>query len=301
LDLEYAAKRMEMMFAEQTERNVTGRHGVPREDPGFIEMVEHLLPQLPLVSRLFFLLYRSIQNPSHIELFLEFRMQFSSAVLEDRHMEDMYTAAINYCVRKINGGEDQYLQEILTLYQEILGRGYFDTLPAMLAPHFKNAVVIGCRLGSLDWVRNFVAVHAQRLVDMGKGIAVDFGEGVLAYFERDLVRAARYFYRTLSDFHDVYYGLDARAYLLRIHYESGDLLALETLADSFRMFLRRTQALPAIRKANYQLIIRNLLRLTRTPSHEKSALLKLRQELQHSRKLPIGDWLMAQLELKLKA
>ena len=299
IDSLYCIQRMPLLYAEMNEHMVYGKPLLAVDHAAFLELLESRLHLLPALTALYFYLYQCTINPANEQAYRKFRDLLSHAQLQAREEEDMYSAAINYAIRRLNAGQEAYLHEIFALYSELKQGGRFDTLPGMLAPHFKNAAVIACRLGEYAWAGEFIRQYATRLQEMGQGIAVDFAEGVLAYFQSELRTAARHLNKTLVEFRDVYYGLDARGYLMRIHFETDDLQALDSLADSFKMYLRRTKAIPNFRKSNYQAFIRLVLRLSRIPAHDRESLRNLRAELQNGRKIPVADWLLQQVDKRL--
>ena len=74
-------------------------------------------------------------------------------------------------------------------------------------------------------------------------------------------------------------ALDARMYLLQIYYETGESLALESLAHAFRMFLDRNKNLSQNRKREYIDFILHLRRLSNIPLHDRKRLQKLREQI----------------------
>jgi hypothetical protein len=160
----------------------------------------------------------------------------------------------------------------------------------------KNAVVIASRLGEFAWARDVMQRFEQELQKAARLSAFHFGWGTILYHERDLDRAEPHYHRVLDHAEDVHYSLDARGYLLRIYYETGNIIGLDALLASFRMFLKRSADISGDRKARYNAFIRFAHRLAHTAPHDKESLLQLRERILAARRIPPTAWLLERVE-----
>jgi hypothetical protein len=290
-ELAYCIKKMELLYAALNHGRVVAQ-AKEIHDPQFLDLVGRRLPHLPIQTQMYYHLFCCTIDPQAIQNYHAFRSLLFQSDLKGEYLLDMYTAAVNYCVRKSNAGNQENLIEIFGLYQEMLAQNLLTIKGVFPSPQFKNMVVIAGRLNEFDWIRSFMAKNSDLLPDETKSITIDFCLGVLCFMEGDLKRAEPAFNRVLDNFEDVFFGLDARGYLLRIYYETGNMIGLESLIDSFRMFLKRSRDLSAERKVAYGEFIRFVRRLVRTSPHDDLALRKLQDEIRLGAKVPVTGWLL---------
>jgi hypothetical protein len=94
---------------------------------------------------------------------------------------------------------------------------------------------------------------------------------------------------------EVLFNLDARRVLMRIYYELGEFSALDSLLESFTVYLHRQKNL-GYHKNNYQNLIKFVKKLLH--SDLKNAVLKaeLTLDIENTVELTERDWLLAQLK-----
>ncbi len=87
------------------------------------------------------------------------------------------------------------------------------------------------------------------------------------------------------------HNLDARRMLLRSYFELGEFSALDSLLDSFTIFLRRRRDVGYLRQ-NYLNLIRFTKKLLQVPAAEKGARERLRREIEETKALAEREWLL---------
>jgi hypothetical protein len=298
-DLAHFIRKMELCYLQLNNRLVTGK-GLLRHDTQFLAQIVKWLPHLPSKTLMYFHLYNCTVDLEQENEFLQFKALLSESALDIDAQEEMYTAALNYCARQLNAGKQNYLRETFDLYMEVLGKQAAGKAPALLSSHFKNIVVVACRLGEFQWAQKFVADFFPHLQGEFNRNAYHFALGFIAFSMGDFAKAESNLYRVLDEYEDIFYGIDARVTLLRTHYETGNVIGLESLADSFRMYIKRSAQLSGQRKANLQAFIRQLRRLAHIPKFDKEAFKKLHAEVVSGRELVNKQWLIAKIEQNLR-
>jgi hypothetical protein len=299
LEIAGVIRKMELLYLQVNNRLVTSK-GKKRDDAAFIQLVAEQLPFLPSQTQMYFHLYRCTLYPDLEAEYAHFKQLLSEAKLAPLQLDAMYTAALNYCARRLNSGHPRFLRETFEIYQEMLERQIFGTGGKLLSSHFKNIVLVAGRLSEFEWALQFVEQNVAHLQAEFNHNAYNFSMGVIAFHQRQFEKAERHLYRVLDDYEDIFFGVDARVILLRIHYETENMVGLESLADSFRMFIKRTTQLDGHRKANLQAFIRYLRRLARIPAFDKLALQKLKEAILAGRKFANTAWLLEKVEQNLQ-
>ena len=104
-----------------------------------------------------------------IEVLQEHGAQFPP---EDAY--NIYTYALNYCIGKVNKGQQHFLEEYFRLYQELLDNEIIF-IDGELSPwDFKNIIVIALRLGRFKWVEQFIENYKDRLRESYRDNAVTY-------------------------------------------------------------------------------------------------------------------------------
>lgn len=293
LETSYQIRKLKLLYNQFNHFRITGE-GTRPEATLFLQSLESQWDQLPLEIQLYVLLFRCTMDLDDFEKFKQLRtmLQQHSGDLPAREVDDLYAGQLNYCTRCINRGQDKMAHEMWEIYSEMMEKGLLDSRSKILAAHFKNIMGISARIGKFAWAAQFL----DQLGEEQASNAGHFGRGVLSYFQKKPDEAERHFHRILDDFEDIFFGLDARVYLLRIYFETGNLVGLDSLCESFRMYLKRNKSLPRVRKANYNHFVNCMRRLGRIPPFDHARLTKLRQDIEEGRRIAATGWLLEKLD-----
>lgn len=227
---------------------------------------------------------------------LKFILTTSGHLFEQGMAREIYTAALNHCVRIRNRGDSKILQEIFHLYNEMLDRNLLVEKEQMDAWSFKTIVSCAIKLGKFHWTRTFMEEYGKYVSENFRQNLLTYCRGVLEFHEGDFSSAESRMNQVLESYNDPFFGLDSRAYLLRIHFELGDVTGMEAMVNSFRQFLRRHKHLSAERLKNYQEFIRFFRRLITLPLDKPNRVARLKEEIQASTHQAGRDWLLEKID-----
>ena len=111
------------------------------------------------------------------------------------------------------------------------------------------------------------------------GNALAYNRGVLAFHQKYFDQAEKHFNIVLNDYEDLFYGCDARLWLLKVYYDTGNAIGLESMMESFRMFLQRHKTLGKPHKDRYLTFINYLRRIMNIPPKDTHRMRVLWEEL----------------------
>ncbi|MCB9230771.1 MAG: tetratricopeptide repeat protein [Bacteroidia bacterium] len=247
-------------------------------------------------------LYQLVTEPEKVEGFFRVKEMLGAygGLIEKREAFHIYTAVLNYLARRRNSGYEEVFPEIFLLYQEMLNRGLLLEDNVFNAWHFKSIVSTAIRLEKFAWALDFIQIYGPQLSAQFQANTVNYSRGMIAYYQNRFEEAETLMNKVLEDFSDPFFGLDARSYLLRIYYETGNVTGQDALLNSFRLFLTRHQDLLPDRLENYKEFIRFFRRLVALPPDKPGRAEKLRQEILDSPRQAGRDWLLQKLERFLK-
>jgi hypothetical protein len=252
--------------------------------------------------RLYCQLLAVFRQPTDRAIFETFRqlLQATVSLVAMPDASDIYTGAINHCIRRINMGEAEFAPIMLELYQQM------DTYDLMLhngripAPQFKNMVGLALRFRAFDWAQTVIDRYGKQLDQDPHRNAEGFNQGMLHFAQGNFEAAERCFYRVLQAYEDVFFGLDARSYLLRIHYETGNWTGLESLAESFKMYLKRNKRIPKSHRESYLHTAKFFAKLARLADWNRKGLQNLRAAVERTPFAATSkQWLLQKIDARL--
>jgi hypothetical protein len=211
-------------------------------------------------------------------------------------LRTLYIAALNYCVVKINQGQDQYSRRAFELYRKGLEKHILienNTIPRYT---FGNAVGAAVRIGEFDWAEKFVHDFQGFLNEKERNSMANFNLARIYYAKGDYNRSQTLL--TQFDYDYMFFNIIAKTMLLKIYYEKDEFDAFESLLESMRIYLQRKEALDQARKVAYTNMISLMKKLLNLNPYSKAQKAKLHEQVIATNPLMEREWLLKQLEGK---
>lgn len=206
----------------------------------------------------------------------------------------MYGYAQNYCIRKINTGDSQYLDELFQLYKEGLDKGLLFTNDELSPWHYKNIVVVGLRLNAFDWVEMFIEKYHVYLNKSFQKNAYSYSLAKLHFYKKEYGKVIQ---RLQSiTYEDMFYQLDAKSMLLKTYYELDEVEALYSLMDSFKILLKRKNVISDRHRTNHLNFLKILKKLLNLPSLGREGVAKIKEEIEATKQIADVNWLLEKLK-----
>ena len=162
---------------------------------------------------------------------------------------DLYRFANNYCIRKLNTGNNGYLEQLFDLYKQGLDKGLLIDNGFISEWDYKNIATLGCSLKAFEWTENFLEAFRDKLPENCRENAHAFNLANLFYHKKmyDKVRTTL----LKVQFTDVKYHLNTAFLLLRTYFEESDTEALFNLLDTLRIYILRNRQITTEEKKGY--------------------------------------------------
>lgn len=224
------------------------------------------VPPLEMAYLLSIDMYDETEGESHFLDLLALLGEHAGGFEREESLE-LYGYALNYCIHFANQGRQEYLHHASALYRDMLDKELSLERNKISALHFKNMVALHCRLGMLDWVREFIQDYGPKL-DVGpESPVLQYNQAVLAFHLGDFRNSIRLLKENIAlTKDDVFYGMDARVYLWKSYFEYRAHLSIEEvdemfrLYDSFRIFIDRNKKISDHHRRAYRNFIREFKR-----------------------------------------
>jgi len=206
---------------------------------------------------------------------------------------EIYLMAINYCIKRLNRGDQDYIREGLDLYKSGLKNGVFFEDGYLSSFTYKNISRLGLALGEYYWVEDFLNRYKKLLFPESRENTYIYNLAHFHFQKSDYDQTMKLLLRV--EFKDVLNSLDARRMLLRIYYELGEYDPLDSLMVSFKTYISRQKDIGYL-KDNYLNLIRFVKKMLNSNLSSTKTKKVLIAEINQTEALAERSWLLKQLE-----
>lgn len=305
LELHFLRVRFQYSCEMLNRQNVVGTSYDTTTLAHAIEMYETLPERYaaePVIGA-YYRVLKMLLEPEDVQAYQALRelLEEQSANLPRDEARTLYVYAQNFCIRRVNEGEAEYLDYLFTLYQEMLDRETIYEAGRLSQWDYKNIVSLGLRLGKTEWVAEFVESGRERIVSEYQENAYAYNRAYFDYATGNYPAALRQLHTV--EFSDVFYHLGTKAIQMKIYYELEEAEALLSLFSTFKTYLRRQEGISAYQRRTHLNLVKYVQRLDRLRertsrmSRENYALelQKLQAQVEAADGVSNQQWLLAEI------
>jgi hypothetical protein len=259
-----------------------------------LEKIESGVYRCPPSVLAYFYAYKALTGSSQL---IDFQT-LKNIIIHDGHLfpkneiRDLYLLAINFCIKKLNSGGRIFETEALDLYKNGLENGAILENKTLSPFTYKNVMMLALKHSEHVWAEQFLLDFKKYLPERERENLFKYNFALFHFRQKNYPKAMQLLQEvTLKE---VLYNLDARRVLMCIYYELGELAALDSLLESFTVFLHRQKDL-GYHKNNYQNLIKFVKKLLQMDLKSEVLKAQLRKEIEETKELTERDWLLAQL------
>ena len=206
---------------------------------------------------------------------------------------DLFTLAINFCIKKINSGVAAFRQDAFGLYRSGLEKKVLLDNDIISPFTYNNVLNSALLVGEWDWAGRFLESYKPHLPEAERENTYHFNLANLFFRKKEYGQAMDLLRHV--EFKDKLHNLDARRMLLRMYYETGAIAALDSLLDSFEAYIRRQKDL-GYHGENYLNLVRLTKKLLQVPKGEKEARQRLATEIAETKSVAERVWLLEKVK-----
>lgn len=300
LDYYYISKKLKFMCEMFTRQNFLNSE---YKTPLIHELLEHVkntdysaFPAIHVYYRVLKTLIEEDNEENYREL-LE-SLQTHGTHFNKDELRDLYFLAQNYCTKKINQGQQNYLREYFNLSIVLLEKELIYENGFIIPSTFKNIVTVGLRLEEFEWTENFIYTYKDRLAPKFRENAFTYNLAWLHFFKEEYKKTLRLLSNV--EYMDVYYVLDSKCLLLKTYYELEEVDAFYSLVDSFYVYLRRNDLISGYQKTIFLNFVKFVKKLMRVRLGDRKAAQKLIDEIHETQQVASISWLLKKAESMVK-
>ncbi len=242
---------------------------------------------------------RTLTEPENEENFASLLQTLKSKAHLFPQMEarEMYIYAQNFCIRQINKGKTKFLNEILDIYRILLEREIILEKGILSPWDYKNIVVTALRLNEFQWTEKFINAYKSKLPEAERENAYTYNLAKYYFYKKDYSQVLQLLQNV--EYSDVFYSLDSKSMLLKTYYELNEMDSLDSMLDSFKIYLLRNKSLSEHHVKTYKNLLKITHKLSRLISSDKKKIALLETEIEQTKPLADVGWLREKiLELK---
>lgn len=269
------------------------------------EIIEHLerykqkYEDYPPIS-IYYQVFLTSTDNENVEHYYKLKDLLNKHALEFPKEEALtiYYSAINYCIRKLNTGNQQFSEELFELYNSLLEKEIIFVNDELSPWTFKNICVLGLRLGKYDWTENFIQSYYHKLPEESRENAVSYNMAQLYFYQQQYDNVIKLLHTV--EYEDPSYNLNSKTMLLATYYETDEIEPLYSLLESFRTYLNRHKSdIPDYRRIHYSNLIKFTKKLLKIMPGDQPAVKRLKEEITNTKHIASIQWLnekVAELE-----
>lgn len=245
---------------------------------------------------IYYQIYLTLKDPDGDEHFLRLKELLGEHYGKFRPDEarNFYYAALNYCIKRLNTGSKEYLNESFLLYKDALARDLLFENGYLSAWNYKNIVSIGLQLKEFEWVKSFINYYKDFLIESYRDNAYSYNLAKYHFAVENYSEVIKLLQRVEYD--DLFYNLDSKSTLIKTYYETQETEALLFLLDSFKMYLTRNKIVSEYHRINYMNMIRYVKKILDIKDPKSDSALKLRNEIKEESRLTNKNWILEKLD-----
>ncbi len=292
----YVLGQLRLQCSTAVFQNVSRQNPAESASASFQLDAHHPALQSQPGIRLYTCLLAALRDPENEAAFYEAKTLIHEnwKLFREAERREQYLIALNFCIRKINTGQNHFMAQAFELYKSGLENKALFENGILSQFTYKNATTAGIMAGHSPWVRQFLEDYKPFLHPRERHHTYVYNLAVYHFRLRDYEQAMTLL-RDANLGDDSLTNLDARSMLVRIYYERGYTEALESLLDSFSAYLRRRTDI-GYHKGHYENLIRFVRQMLRKFPLTSTIKARIREEATATQHLAERGWLMQQLE-----
>lgn len=295
LDIFYLTEKMRYYYTFLTLRNIA-----PLEKEVF--PITHIVNEVKKLDytkhpplAIYYQIYLTFSFQDEEEHFQDLKklINIYLEIFPKNEAKDIYESILNYCIAKVNKGNQEYFKEMFELFEYGLNSRILIPNDKLDPANFRNISITALRLGKYAWTDKFISEYNHLLEPKYRQNAVIFNRARLETYKKNFEKVIELL-REVT-FEDLVYELSSKALQIVAYYELNEQEVLISFLSSFNTFLRRNTKIPERRKNNYKKLIYFTRKLIKLTPRMKPDIKKLRTEINDSENFADKPWLLEKI------
>lgn len=260
---------------------------------GFLEYIEQSEFLKEPSIKVYKLVSEMLVTPENEEYFFELKsfLLVNKLVFQKDELTIFYTHLINYCIhKKIHIGKSSFFQNLFDIYKDAIKNEIIFIGDEINFNHYKNIITVGIQVREFDWVENFIQDFTKKLPESHRENALSYNLAQVYFSKKDYSMVIEQLREV--EYENLIYTLNSKLMLLKTYYELNEITALDSLIDSFRIYLRRNRTISKDVRQQYMNVLRFMKKLSGLAPYDKAGLTKVTKEIHECKALAAKNWIL---------
>ncbi len=261
--------------------------------PSFLEYVENSKFIKEPFIKAYLLVAKMLLEPEETAYFLNLKKHLESNKIHFtlQELDTFYIHLKNYCIVKINMGQIAYfIRQLFEIFKTLLKEKIILKDGNILPQNYKNIITTGLQVKEYSWIENFIQTYTNYLPKAHRENALTFNLANVYFYQKKYGQVIEQL-REVEDKNHVY-ALGGKLLLLKTYYELKEYNPLDSLIDSFRIYIRRNKIISREVKQQYLNLLRFVKKLSSTIPGDKKAIEKIRGQIAKCKALAGKKWIL---------
>ena len=258
-------------------------------------MQKHSYEEVPAIS-IHYHMYLTLVSKDGDEHYFKLKelLEKNIDLFPKNQAKEIYTTAINYCLKRANYGKQEFLLEFLNLNEYLLEKNIIAENE--LSPwKFKNIITAACKLKRFEWAENFINQYKDKITDKYRENAITFNTAQLYFYQKRYTDLLPLLLQV--DYEDFTYSLNSKLFTVITYYELDEIEPLLSFIEAFRTYLNRQSKLSASRKKRYLNTLKIVKKISRLNFADEKKLTKIKEETTSMKgEITLEDWIFEKIE-----
>ena len=264
--------------------------------PGFLDRIGAGPWMEETGVRVYYLVARMLEEPEREQWFFVLKdlLQEVSGQFSPEEQDSLYIFLKNYCIAyQVNRGRSHYFKELFDISRTLLEKGITQRSGIIEPQAYKNIITVGLHVEEFSWTEQFIRDYTYYLPEEERANALSYNLAKVAFHRGNYESVIDQLNQVTYANHT--YALGSKLMLLKTYYETGEDRALDSLIESFRIYLRRHRMISREVRTQYRNVLRFVRKLFYLPPHAPDALAKLRVDIEQCEALADKSWILAKV------
>ncbi len=279
-----------ILLSNQTVSKRNYQTGMLDEVMRYLENHQYL--SIPIIS-VYYLAIKTITNFNDDFYFLQLKLLLDEGKesFKTDELHDIFIFAINYCIRKLNAGEQDYMKEVFEIYKIGMQVNAFVKNGYMTPRTYSNIIMSGLKQEEFDWVHHFIFNYKMALPETQRDGFFNYNLARFYFEQKNYSEAMPLLLQ--MEYKDALLTCLGKILLVKMHFEQKETEALDSLLKSFKTYINRKKM-----TGSYKESYANFLTFTSKLAHTKvqGNHQQLIKEITETKVVAEKEWLLAQLE-----
>ncbi|MGK0363383.1 MAG: hypothetical protein ACI85O_000428 [Saprospiraceae bacterium] len=205
-------------------------------------------------------------------------------------LQELYISLQNFCAGEINNGNVIYYKKLFNIYKTMIERNILAGEESLKPGVYKNILTLSLMLKDFIWAENFVENYTEKLPKEHQENARNYNLAKVYFHQEEYKKVIEQLREV--EYKNLVYALGGKLMLLMTYFELKETRPLDSLIDSFRIYLRRNKLISKNVRQQYMNSLRFTKKLANVAPYDKKGLQKVKEQIESCKALAAKKWLL---------